>query len=122
MMPFRYRKAPPLLAFGWYIFIRTDVPLPGDAAFCFVRPGHDLWVQASLFRGYRVLVTLPISGRDKLGIKAGRIPGGPQAVSSRVLFMDREIGMDPREDTSRSAPGQRDRFPSEAHSGSPVPP
>ncbi|KAH0679692.1 hypothetical protein KY284_020777 [Solanum tuberosum] len=34
---------------------------------------------------------------------------------------DREIGMDPREGTSCSPPGQRDRFPSEAHGGSPVP-
>ena len=34
---------------------------------------------------------------------------------------DREIGMDPREGTCRSPPGQRDRFPSEAYGGSPVP-
>ncbi|KAH0693129.1 hypothetical protein KY285_020226 [Solanum tuberosum] len=34
---------------------------------------------------------------------------------------DREIGMDPREGTSRSPPGQRDRFPSEAQGGSPIP-
>jgi len=34
---------------------------------------------------------------------------------------DREIGMDPREGPSRSPPGQRDRFPSEAQGGSPVP-
>ncbi|XP_075107668.1 uncharacterized protein LOC107769422 isoform X3 [Nicotiana tabacum] len=33
----------------------------------------------------------------------------------------REIGMDPGEGTSRSPPGQRDRFPLEAHSESPVP-
>ncbi|KAH0743189.1 hypothetical protein KY290_031182 [Solanum tuberosum] len=33
---------------------------------------------------------------------------------------DREICMDPREGTSRSPPGQRDRFPSEAHGKSPV--
>ncbi|KAH0706240.1 hypothetical protein KY285_010744 [Solanum tuberosum] len=59
MMPVRYRKAPPLLAFGW-------ATLASDMA-------------------------------------------------------DREIGMDPREVTSRSPPGQRDRFPSEAHGGSPVP-
>ncbi|WMV50731.1 hypothetical protein MTR67_044121, partial [Solanum verrucosum] len=29
--------------------------------------------------------------------------------------------MDPREGTSHSPPGQRDRFPSEAQGGSPVP-
>ncbi|KAG5606407.1 hypothetical protein H5410_027899 [Solanum commersonii] len=34
---------------------------------------------------------------------------------------DREIGMDPREVTSLSPSGQRDRFPSEAQGGSPVP-
>ncbi|KAH0676186.1 hypothetical protein KY285_023987 [Solanum tuberosum] len=34
---------------------------------------------------------------------------------------DREIGMDPREGTRRSPPGQRDRFPSEAQGVSPVP-
>ncbi|KAH0639980.1 hypothetical protein KY285_036566 [Solanum tuberosum] len=34
---------------------------------------------------------------------------------------DLEIGMDPREGTSHSPPGQRDRFPSEAQGGSPVP-
>jgi len=34
---------------------------------------------------------------------------------------DREIGMDPREGTSRSPLGQRDRFPSEGQGGSPVP-
>ncbi|KAG5582675.1 hypothetical protein H5410_053302 [Solanum commersonii] len=34
---------------------------------------------------------------------------------------DRELGMDPREGTSRSSPGQRDRFPSKAQGGSPVP-
>nr|XP_009757619.1 PREDICTED: uncharacterized protein LOC104210416 [Nicotiana sylvestris] len=33
----------------------------------------------------------------------------------------REIGMNSREGTSRSPPGQRDRFPLEAHSESPVP-
>ncbi|WMV18380.1 hypothetical protein MTR67_011765, partial [Solanum verrucosum] len=33
----------------------------------------------------------------------------------------REIGMDPRKGTSRSPPGQSDRFPSEAQGGSPVP-
>src|SRR5688572_8583058 len=33
----------------------------------------------------------------------------------------REIGMDPGESSSRSPPGQRDRFPLEAHSESPVP-
>ena len=34
---------------------------------------------------------------------------------------DREIGMDPREGTSISPPSQRDRFPSEAQGGSPIP-
>ncbi|KAH0673684.1 hypothetical protein KY284_024771 [Solanum tuberosum] len=34
---------------------------------------------------------------------------------------DREIGLDPREGTSRSPLGQRDRFPLEAQGGSPVP-
>ncbi|KAH0778807.1 hypothetical protein KY290_005234 [Solanum tuberosum] len=34
---------------------------------------------------------------------------------------DREIGMYLREGTSRSLPCQRDRFPSEAQGGSPVP-
>ncbi|WMV37194.1 hypothetical protein MTR67_030579 [Solanum verrucosum] len=37
--------------------------------------------------GYQVPVTPLILGRDKLGIRAGRIPRGPQAVPSRVLFM-----------------------------------
>ncbi|WMV46435.1 hypothetical protein MTR67_039820 [Solanum verrucosum] len=34
---------------------------------------------------------------------------------------DREIGMYPRVGTSRSPPSHRDRFPSKAHGGSPVP-
>ncbi|WMV50048.1 hypothetical protein MTR67_043433 [Solanum verrucosum] len=34
---------------------------------------------------------------------------------------DQKIGMDPREGTSRSPLGQRNRFPSEAHGESPVP-
>ncbi|WMV09143.1 hypothetical protein MTR67_002528 [Solanum verrucosum] len=34
---------------------------------------------------------------------------------------DREIGMDSRDGTNRSPPGQIDRFPSKAHGGSPVP-
>ncbi|KAG5599943.1 hypothetical protein H5410_031313 [Solanum commersonii] len=34
---------------------------------------------------------------------------------------NREIGMDPRESTSRSLVGQRDRFPLETPSESPVP-
>ncbi|WMV08699.1 hypothetical protein MTR67_002084 [Solanum verrucosum] len=80
MMPVHYQKAPPLLAFGWYIFIRTDIPFPGDAAFV-------LCEQATL----------------------------------ALDMANQEIGMDPREGTSRSPPGQRDRFPSEAHGGSPLP-
>ncbi|KAK6803419.1 hypothetical protein RDI58_001203 [Solanum bulbocastanum] len=36
-------------------------------------------------------------------------------------MIDREIGMDSREGTSRSRLGQRDRFPSEAQGESPVP-
>ncbi|KAH0742010.1 hypothetical protein KY290_035053 [Solanum tuberosum] len=59
MMLIRYRKAPPLLAFGWGT-------LASDMA-------------------------------------------------------HREIGMDLRESTSHSPPGPRDRFPSEAQGGSPVP-
>ncbi|KAH0672686.1 hypothetical protein KY290_024916 [Solanum tuberosum] len=35
-------------------------------------------------------------------------------------MVDREIGMDPREGTSRSPLGQRDIFPLEAQGGSPV--
>ncbi|KAH0633816.1 hypothetical protein KY284_036602 [Solanum tuberosum] len=68
----------------------------------------------------------PISRRDKLGIRAGRIPGGPQAVSSRVLFMGyTRSGYGRSRDRygskGRSLPGERDRLPSEAQGGSPVP-
>uniref|UniRef100_M1DD63 Uncharacterized protein n=1 Tax=Solanum tuberosum TaxID=4113 RepID=M1DD63_SOLTU len=76
-----------------YIIIRTDVPLLGDAVFCFVREG---------------------SGRDTRYDSGSDVPLAPE-------MAHREIGIDPTEGTSCSPPGQKDRFPSKAHSESPVP-
>ncbi|WMV18802.1 hypothetical protein MTR67_012187 [Solanum verrucosum] len=133
MRPIRYRKAPPLLAFGWVQAgtlidppARIQVQLQGLVATVLMSLIEAIvdtifWV----FFLYRVPVTPPISGRDKLGIRAGCIPGGPQAVSSRATLtpdmVDREICMDLREGTSRSPPSQRDRFPSKAQGGSQYP-
>ncbi|WMV59354.1 hypothetical protein MTR67_052739 [Solanum verrucosum] len=94
MMSVRYRKAPPLLAFGWFIFIRIDVSLPGDVASCFLRAGPCPDSAYVTHRGY--------CGHNIMGFLFATL--APD-------MADREIGMDPREYTSRSPSGQIDRFP-----------